>query len=941
MLKRKFLAWMLTFVLVLGLCSGAVAAAQSNEGVEVTLSAAKSSYAKGEDIKVALSVKNTGGVPVTDLVARLAAPSGYSIEGSGIYSVPLLGAGESASYDGVFKAGSGAPPATGDDSHTGLWMCLMLASLAGMAVVCIRSRRARRVLAVVLCVASLAGALQPAAALADDGVTTMADFPQKLKVYARSASRAVSMDVAETVNVAGAQVTLSVHVEFSLPSGDDNLMDDIIDLGDLEMMELEGKIEVLFEESDPTFIDGPFTDQKIRSAADAAEVLNNAADLFGNRFHASEENITAVELTDAEGGSETFYRYAPTVSGVKVLGGQIVLGADENGTAVMLANTYDERVESVDTSADISAARAVDIALDAWLDEHMEELVETYSDRTSAQLAADLKASVDTSSELLIYAASDDKDVSLVYSVVISERTDGTAVIPMMVDETFYIYANGSRCGTVHSRQENLQTELFWSTETVRATGLNDKSFTITVQEKDNVYRLNDTIRDIHTYRGVYTLDSAGRMIGSPSWTGTYVSSSNLNSNPSQSTRIGISGHANMAKVFDYYKDELGRDSFNNWSATVKVVTNAAFQLSDGTWYTDNACWRPSGKLLMFGTTRTAALDTVAHEFTHAVTQYVNGLIYSDESGALNEAYSDIMGSLIENKGSGRWTHGEDGPNGIVRSLEDPSDYGQPEHYNNYRYRGQSYDNGGVHINSGIINYAAYRMMTSRTLSGVSYDTWAKIFYDSMHRLSDDATFLQMRGAVICAARKYGFTVEQLDAVRKAFNDVGVRESDRIRIVLTWGENPWDLDSHLVGPGASWNKGRFHVYYAQPIYYADGSYNSDDSIYMAELDYDDVTSYGPEITTIHQLANGEYREGDYYFYVHDYTNGYNSNSSEMAASGATVKIYKGDSGTPINTFTITPGRTGTFWEVCKLHISSAGVVTVTRLNNYGNSTTLR
>ncbi len=110
-----------------------------------------------------------------------------------------------------------------------------------------------------------------------------------------------------------------------------------------------------------------------------------------------------------------------------------------------------------------------------------------------------------------------------------------------------------------------------------------------------------------------------------------------------------------------------------------------------------------------------AALDVVAHELTHGVTDYTSNLIYQNESGALNEAFSDMMGTAVEfyfqQPGSGNlradYLLGEDvfRPGGI-RSMSDPAAYGDPDHYSR-RYTGPA-DNGGVHINSGIANNAFY-----------------------------------------------------------------------------------------------------------------------------------------------------------------------------------------------------------------------------------------
>lgn len=99
------------------------------------------------------------------------------------------------------------------------------------------------------------------------------------------------------------------------------------------------------------------------------------------------------------------------------------------------------------------------------------------------------------------------------------------------------------------------------------------------------------------------------------------------------------------------------------------------------------------------------------------------------------------------------------------------------------------------------------------------------------------------------------------------------------RFVLTWGQTPSDLDSHLTGPTpAGAGGGRFHVYY--PSSSRTYSFNG---IRYADLDVDDVNSFGPETTTIYEPTGGS---GVYRFSVHDYSNKDLTSSSAMAASGA-------------------------------------------------------
>ncbi len=120
--------------------------------------------------------------------------------------------------------------------------------------------------------------------------------------------------------------------------------------------------------------------------------------------------------------------------------------------------------------------------------------------------------------------------------------------------------------------------------------------------------------------------------------------------------------------------------------------------------------------------------------------------------------------------------------------------------------------------------------------------------------------------------------------------------SSEIRIVLTWGSTPYDLDSHLATPDSD------HVYYADK--------GSETSAPYAKLDVDDMYSYGPETITIYTQQTGTYT-----YYVHDYSHCASSNSTALANSSATVKVYMG--GVAAATYNV-PTEEGTLWKVFEL-----------------------
>lgn len=151
------------------------------------------------------------------------------------------------------------------------------------------------------------------------------------------------------------------------------------------------------------------------------------------------------------------------------------------------------------------------------------------------------------------------------------------------------------------------------------------------------------------------------------------------------------------------------------------------------------------------------APDVVAHELTHGVTQFSSRLIYSNESGALNEAMSDIFGALVDRQvgaeGMNVWLVGE----GIVKgdgAIRDMSNPARKGHYDYYplRYQGEQ-NNGGVHWNSGIVNLAFKLMVTGGThprgFSRVNVTGLVNIFQDD-----EDLAFIVAGEIFYCANSK-------------------------------------------------------------------------------------------------------------------------------------------------------------------------------------------
>ena len=164
------------------------------------------------------------------------------------------------------------------------------------------------------------------------------------------------------------------------------------------------------------------------------------------------------------------------------------------------------------------------------------------------------------------------------------------------------------------------------------------------------------------------------------------------------------------------------------------------------------------------------ALDVVAHEFTHGVTAHTAKLGMEGESGALNEALSDIFGCFVE----GNWQMGEGvyHPSGRAAALRDIANPHASENPATMaEYVETTSDQGGVHVNSTIISHAAYLMAQKLPQATVE-----KVWYRALSRyLHASADFRDAADATISAAHDLGGgTIE--NAVQDAWVTIGLIE---------------------------------------------------------------------------------------------------------------------------------------------------------------------
>lgn len=250
-----------------------------------------------------------------------------------------------------------------------------------------------------------------------------------------------------------------------------------------------------------------------------------------------------------------------------------------------------------------------------------------------------------------------------------------------------------------------------------------------------------------------------------------------------------VDAHFFAGVVYDYYKARHARKGIDGNDGA--MISSVHF----GVQY-DNAFWSPTARQMGYGDggmdlrPLPSALDVVAHEFTHGVTQASAKLTYQNESGALNEAVSDIFAAFIEHSFEPDETKnflvGEViGKNGPLRDMAHPGSptlqYPQPSHMSEYVVTQQ--DNGGIHINSSIPNNAMVLMTVGGVNDvskiavprGLGWEKAEKLWYHALTNYfmaSDD--FVAAANQTIEAATDLGFAESDRNVVECAWISVGV-----------------------------------------------------------------------------------------------------------------------------------------------------------------------
>ncbi|MBD0382316.1 fibronectin type III domain-containing protein [Paenibacillus sedimenti] len=474
---------------------------------------------------------------------------------------------------------------------------------------------------------------------------------------------------------------------------------------------------------------------------------------------------------DTDEAQSTHYLYQQQYQGIPIYGKYMRVHLDKGKQISSITNQLSASMEnlSLDTNPDISGEQAIQ-SLKENLEQELGEAIQFGGKMGDREIPQPTTA-------LIVYPYKG--ETHLAYEIKMAYA------VPELGDWVGYVDAH---TGKVVHTISGIHHAGSTTSDNIGYRGDN-KRLNI-YQVSANEYHLEDHTKPmagiIQTFNYIRFGDNGNTVLYSDVKSSTPV----FNSTPGTSVSHAVDAHYNTEIVYNYYKNELGRNSIDD--AGMSITSFVHVPNSNGS-AMENAFWSNRFQAMFYGDGNpgrcyTCALDVVAHEITHGVTAKTAGLVYENQPGALNESFSDMIGAVID---SDDWEMGENvgpGAGDSARDLANPHAYGQPAHMSEYLTLADNPggDNGGVHINSGIPNHAAYLMATNIEGLGISGWNGRKLMgYLAYHVLKDHLTpvseFEDARDAFVAAVSNWGIANNRVanipavqGAVIRAWGDVGL-----------------------------------------------------------------------------------------------------------------------------------------------------------------------
>ncbi len=523
------------------------------------------------------------------------------------------------------------------------------------------------------------------------------------------------------------------------------------------------------------FVDGKFSNHLVKTSEDVMEALETIKEKIG--FKNSSEELRLV--SQEKSMDITYYKFNQIYNNIPVLYQNIIVSVDKNNNILGYSGSYIPNI-NIEIIPKINK-------------EEIEQIIKKNVGENPIIVSNELKIWASDNQHQLIYHILGYSDIKS-FELIIDAHTGR-----ILSEESLFKMAKNY---------------------TYTGEGIDNKIYTINLEEFYDIntlrtrYRFIDSLRNIHIsdyyrYSGPILATLISALPGTnPIDVDIKNGEIKTDWDRERYVKIGVTTMAQFETIYDYYKKVLGRNSYDNKGSKIIVnigVTENSFSNKD----LNNAFWMQLTNQMYIGDWNRKSfsncLDVLGHEFTHGVIQHIADFSNTAkeeernkafETGALNEGYSDILGSLIEGK---NWTIGEDIE--IIRDASHPEKYKDPSIKGGKYYYPDGYlkgrtieqflkdndlksvyelDKGGMHINSNIVTHAAYLMFEDGAFD--SREEMAKVWYNSLFLLHSYSNFEDCALAVIKTAKNLGLKEESIYKITKAFQDTNMLENKNLMI---------------------------------------------------------------------------------------------------------------------------------------------------------------
>ncbi len=472
----------------------------------------------------------------------------------------------------------------------------------------------------------------------------------------------------------------------------------------------------------------------------------------GQQLGLNEKSLMQLVRVEHSAHNWNHLRYQQYYDGIKIQGSEYILHEHDN--ELISANGRIEANLEINTQAAINPVEAIGIALK---NDHSKKYIWEVEPehKPQAELIIIDKSYPDRSGNLVLAYKVELFSLSPIQKTryIINAHTGD---VILSYNALISCFGGPGAAQTLYTGTQNIETE-----------------------ESNGEHILHDVTRG----EGITTQSAKGTQ---------YTDSDNFWEEASFTQKVGaLDAHYGAQKTYDFYKNSFNRDGINGKNARILL------KIIDTTTYV-NAFWETATQTLNFGigdgvdTGPLTTLDVVGHEMTHGVTEHTCGLEYLYEAGAMNEGLSDIFGKSVEHKYDSAnydWLIGSKfffKPDTAFRSMSDPNRFKNPRYYKGKNWNTGSGDNGGVHTNSGVLNYWFYLLVTGQSgtneagktfdVKAMGFDATTQLIYQMMTNYLISTSYYHdaKEASLQVAENLYGKCSDEYKNIAEAWRAVGI-----------------------------------------------------------------------------------------------------------------------------------------------------------------------